>query len=64
MTVKENVVTEPNMSKQAQINMERCATFLARMIEKYGREVLAEIEVEEQEKEQKKKAENYASVIC
>lgn len=28
-------------------NMERCASFLARMIEKYGDEVLAEIEEEE-----------------
>lgn len=26
------------------LKMERCADFLARMIEKYGREVLAEIE--------------------
>lgn len=25
-------------------NMEKCAAFIARMIEKYGREVLAEIE--------------------
>ena len=29
-------------------NMERCASFLARMIEKYGDEVLAEIEGEEE----------------
>ena len=29
-------------------NMEKCAAFIARMIEKYGREVLAEIEAEEQ----------------
>ena len=28
-------------------NMERCASFLAQMIEKYGDEVLAEIEAEE-----------------
>ena len=28
-------------------NMERCASFLARMIEKYGDEVLVEIEAEE-----------------
>lgn len=28
--------------------MERCASFLARMIEKYGDEVLAEIEAEEE----------------
>ena len=30
-------------------NMEKCATFIARMIEKYGREVLAEIEEEERQ---------------
>ena len=28
-------------------NMERCAEFIARMIMKYGKEVLAEIEAEE-----------------
>lgn len=28
-------------------NMEKCAAFIARMIEKYGREVLAEIQGEE-----------------
>ncbi len=34
------------------LKMERCAEFLARMIEKYGREVLEEIEaVEPEEKE-------------
>ena len=30
-------------------NMEKCAAFIARMIEKYGREVLAEIEEEERQ---------------
>lgn len=29
------------------LNMEKCAAFLVRMIEKYGAEVLAEIEAEE-----------------
>lgn len=34
------------------LKMERCVEFLARMIEKYGREVLEEIEaVEPEEKE-------------
>ena len=34
------------------LKMERCAEFLARMIEKYGREVLEEIEaVDPEEKE-------------
>ena len=31
-------------------NMEKCAAFIARMIEKYGREVLEEIEAEEKAK--------------
>ena len=30
-------------------NMEKCAAFIARMIKKYGREVLAEIEEEERQ---------------
>lgn len=30
-------------------NMEKCAVFIALMIEKYGREVLAEIEEEERQ---------------
>lgn len=30
-------------------NMEKCAAFIVRMIEKYGREVLAEIEEEERQ---------------
>lgn len=35
------------LDRATMLNMERCAVFLARMIEKYGREVLAEIEAEE-----------------
>lgn len=43
------------LSPKAKANMERCANFLVEMIEKYGREVLEEIEAEE-----KAKAENQA----
>lgn len=32
-------------------NMEKCAAFIAKMIRKYGPEVLAEIEAEEKEKQ-------------
>lgn len=32
-------------------NMETCAAFIAKMIRKYGPEVLAEIEAEEKEKQ-------------
>lgn len=36
------------LDARSKANMERCANFLVRMIEKYGKEVLAEIEAEEQ----------------
>lgn len=32
--------------KQADLNMERCAEFMARMIQKYGAEILEELELE------------------
>ena len=42
--------------KQARLNMEKCAEFLARMIQKYGEEVLRELEKEKQNKEEKEAA--------
>jgi len=39
-------ISMPPMDRDAKLNMERCAEFMARMIEKYGKEVLAEIEAE------------------
>lgn len=38
------------------IAFERCVDFLARMIEKYGDELLAEIQKSEEDQEQKGKA--------
>ncbi len=38
------------LSPKAKVNMERCANFLVEMIEKYGKEVLEEIEEEERQK--------------
>lgn len=35
------------LSPKVKANMERCAKFLVEMIEKYGREVLEEVETEE-----------------
>ena len=35
------------LSPKAKANMERCANFLVEMIDKYGKEVLEEIEAEE-----------------
>ena len=41
------------LSPKAKANMERCANFLVEMIEKYGREVLEEIEAEERAEAEK-----------
>ena len=38
--------SQEDLDTVSRCNMERCASFLARMIEKYGDEVLAEIEAE------------------
>lgn len=38
--------------RSVMLKMERCAEFLARMIEKYGREVLAEMEAGESEEKE------------
>ena len=35
------------LSREEQLNMERCAEFMARMIQKYGKKVLAKIEAKE-----------------
>ena len=40
-------VKPAELSPKAKANMERCANFLVEMIEKYGKEVLEEIEAEE-----------------
>ena len=51
MTEKE--IRERDLARRAKLddvsrrNMEKCAAFIARMIEKSGREVLSEIEAEE-----------------
>ena len=45
--VKDGVeITMPPMDKNTKLNMERCADFLARMIQKYGRDVLEAIQAE------------------
>lgn len=38
------LLSKKDIERTARINMEVCATFVARMIQKYGHEVLAEIE--------------------
>lgn len=47
------------MSREAELNMERCAEFMARMILKYGKKVLDDITAEEKvAKETEEKAED------
>lgn len=41
---QENTVV---MSREEQLNMERCAEFMARMIQKYGKKVMEKIEARE-----------------
>lgn len=43
-------VKPDKLSPKAKANMERCANFLVEMIDKYGKEVLEEIEAEERAK--------------
>lgn len=46
--VKEGVeISMPPMDRKSKLDMERCAEFMARMIEKYGWEVMAEIKASE-----------------
>lgn len=49
--MKEGVeVSMPELDGDTKLAMERCADFIARMIRKYGKEVLAEIESAEKVK--------------
>ena len=49
--IKEGVeISMPPMDKTAKLNMERAAEFMARMLQKYGPEIRAEIEAKEAKK--------------
>ena len=48
-------VKPEKLSPKAKANMERCANFLVKMIDKYGKEVLVDIETEEKAKNAKQK---------
>ena len=49
---KDESLSREKIDRTARINMEVCAAFVARMIQKYGQEVLAELEeIEEQERQ-------------
>lgn len=46
MERRELVSTGMYTQKQADLNMEQCAEFMARMIQKYGAEILKELDEE------------------
>ena len=41
-----DVAKKIKMSREAELNMERCAEFMARMIQKYGKKILDDIAAE------------------
>lgn len=43
------VAEKIKMSQEAELNMERCAEFMALMIQKYGKKILDDIMVESNE---------------
>ncbi|MDU6631239.1 MAG: hypothetical protein E6496_12790 [Lachnoanaerobaculum sp.] len=43
------VAEKIKMSQEAELNMERCAEFMARMIQKYGKKILDDIATESNE---------------
>lgn len=51
-------VKPADLRPRAKANMERCANFLVEMIEKYGKEVLEEIEAEERAAAEKQEQES------
>lgn len=51
-------VKPAELGPKAKANMERCANFLVEMIEKYGKEVLEEIEAEERAAAEKQEQES------
>lgn len=52
--LSEEEIRQRNLERRKQLdsvsrrNMEQCAAFIAKMVEKYGREVLEELDSEEQ----------------
>lgn len=63
--VPEEVVEkyDREMDRRTRQNLERFAEFMARMIEKYGHKVLAEMEREEAEKQQNGRKRSFPRII-
>lgn len=56
MERRELISTGMYTRKQADLNMEQCAEFMARMIQKYGAEILKELESENTQISEEKQA--------
>ena len=47
--ISTEVAKKIKMSREAELNMERCAEFMARMIQKYGKKILDDIAADSSE---------------
>lgn len=47
--ISTDVAKKIKMSREAELNMERCAEFMARMIQKYGKKILDDTAAESNE---------------
>lgn len=63
--ISTDVAKKIKMSREAELNMERCAEFMARMIQKYGKKILDDIAAESNEQpEQPKRDDKVAKKKC
>ena len=53
--ISTDVAKKIKMSREAELNMERCAEFMARMIQKYGKKILDDIAAESNEQPEQPK---------
>ena len=53
--ISTDVAKRIKMSREAELNMERCAEFMARMIQKYGKKILDDIAAESNEQPEQPK---------
>lgn len=53
--ISTEVAKKIKMSREAELNMERCAEFMARMIQKYGKKIIDDIAAERNEQPEQPK---------
>lgn len=53
--ISNEIAKKIKMSREAELNMERCAEFMARMIQKYGKKILDDIAAESSEQPEQPK---------